>query len=141
MCPSRWAPFPSADARDRNWFKRSGPDRSSKNDGTHMSYILLACIFMGVATFATRAAPFLFGKRLKESKAVAYLGNLLPASIMLILVVYCLKDTKVLNFPFAIPEVVAIGCIIPLHLWKRNSLLSIATGTAIFIGLTLWLTT
>lgn len=101
-----------------------------------MSYILLACILMGLVTFATRAAPFLFGKKLKESKTIAYLGNLLPASIMLILVLYCLKDTIVLSFPFAIPETVAIGCIIPLHLWKRNSLLSIFAGTAIFIGLT-----
>ena len=102
------------------------------------TYLLLACILMSLATFATRAAPFLFGGKFKENKTLLYVGNLLPASIMLILVVYCLQDSKSL---FALPEMAAIGFIIPLHLWKRNALLSIVTGTAVFIGLTLWLST
>lgn len=101
-----------------------------------MSYLFAACLMMGGATFLTRLAPFLVGKKLKESQMIAYIGAMLPASIMLLLVIHCLKDT---TWDLAIPEAAAIAVLIPLHLWKRNSLLSILAGTAIFIALRLLL--
>ena len=49
------------------------------------------------------------------------------------LVVYCLKDVSVLTAPFGIPEI--LGCVIvaALHIWKRNSLLSIGVGTVCYM--------
>ncbi|MCI5862287.1 MAG: AzlD domain-containing protein, partial [Lachnospiraceae bacterium] len=38
-------------------------------------------------------------------------------------------NTNVLSGSHGIPEAVAIGIIIVLHLWKRNMLISIAGGT------------
>jgi len=49
------------------------------------------------------------------------------------LVVYCLKDVQLLTSPHGIPEAIAIVAVILLHLWKRNSLLSIGGGTVLYM--------
>ena len=45
------------------------------------------------------------------------------------LLVYCLKDVSVTSFPFGLPELFACAIVVLLHIWKRNSLLSIGCGT------------
>ena len=51
------------------------------------------------------------------------------------LVVYCMKDVTLTAAPSGIPA--AIGCLIVavLHIWKRNSLLSIGVGTGCYMRL------
>ena len=49
------------------------------------------------------------------------------------LVVYCLKDISLLHAPFGLPELAAAGLVAILHIWKRNTLLSIAVGTAFYM--------
>ena len=51
------------------------------------------------------------------------------------LVVYCLKDTTVLSWPYGIPELLACIVVVLLHLWRKNTLLSIAVGTACYMVL------
>lgn len=51
------------------------------------------------------------------------------------LVVYCLKNVNVLSFPYGLPELVSIICVVALHLWKRNTLLSILIGTVCYMSL------
>ena len=83
---------------------------------------------------ATRFLPFLvFGEKKETPKLITYLGQVLPFAIMGMLVVYCLKDVKFLEAPFGAPEI--LGCVIValLHLWKRNSLLSIGVGTVAYM--------
>ena len=85
---------------------------------------------MGRIDGALRFAPFLiFGRGKETSPPVTYLGKVLPFAIMGMLVVYCLKDVSLTATPFGIPE--ALGCLIvaALHIWKRNTLLSIAAAT------------
>ncbi len=65
-----------------------------------------------------------------------YLGQVLPAAIIGMLVVYCLKDTKFLSAPFGVPELVAGLLVVGLHVWKRNILLSILAGTVAYMLLT-----
>lgn len=87
-----------------------------------------------LVTAALRFLPFLiFGENRKTPPVVAYLGQVLPYAIMGMLVVYCLKDVSVISAPFGIPE--AIGCIVVagLHIWKRNTLLSIGAGTVVYM--------
>ena len=93
-------------------------------------YVLVAA----AVTAALRFAPFLIFGRGKETPAlVLYLGKVLPFAIMGMLVVYCMKDVSFLSAPFGIPE--AIGCLIvaALHVWKRNTLLSIGAGTVCYM--------
>ena len=52
-----------------------------------------------------------------------------------LLVVYCLKDINIIKFPYGIPELISIAVIVVLHIIKRNVLISIGTGTIIYMFL------
>ena len=87
-------------------------------------------VVMTLVTMATRFLPFLiFGENRKTPPLITYLGKVLPCAVMGLLVVYCLKDTSFLSAPFGLPELIGIAIVALLHLWKRNSLLSIGAGT------------
>ena len=96
------------------------------------SVLLIAVI--ALVTAGLRFLPFLvFGENRKTPPLVSYLGQVLPFAIMGMLVVYCLKDVSFTDAPFGIPEV--IGCVVVtlLHIWKRNTLLSIGAGTLCYM--------
>ena len=87
-----------------------------------------------LVTMSTRFLPFLiFGEKRKTPELVLYLGKVLPCAIMGMLVVYCLKEVKPLVYPYGIPELLGILFVAGLHLWKRNSLLSIGAGTVFYM--------
>ena len=89
---------------------------------------------VAVFTYLTRAAAFLlFGGKRAVPPAVRYLGIVLPAAIIAILVIYCLKGIQPLTWPHGLPELIGVACVALLHLWKRNNLLSIGAGTVIYM--------
>lgn len=98
-------------------------------------YILAALlVFFGV-TFALRALPFLIVDRLRTSRAVEYLGAHLPVGIMLILVIYTLRETPLTAAPHGLPELCALAVTVGLHLWRGSHILSILAGTGAYVGL------
>ena len=98
-----------------------------------MHDILLIAVAV-LVTMATRFLPFLiFGEKRKTPPIIEYLGKVLPCAIMGMLVVYCLKDVSFLSAPFGLPELIACVVVAVLHVWKRNSLLSIGGGTVCFM--------
>ena len=50
-----------------------------------------------------------------------------------LLVVYCLKNVSLTAGSHGIPEAIAIAVVVALHLWKRQTLLSIAGGTVVYM--------
>ena len=97
-------------------------------------FIMILAVALG--TMATRFTPFfLFPENKKPPQVVIYLGKVLPASMMGLLVVYCLKGVSVFKGSHGIPEFVAIIVIVVLHKWKNNVLLSIAVSTAVYMFL------
>ncbi len=87
-----------------------------------------------LVTMATRFLPFLiFGSGRKTPPIITYLGKVLPYAIMGMLVVYCMKDVAFLSPPYGIPELLGCLAVALLHLWKRNSLLSIGVGTVFYM--------
>ena len=87
-----------------------------------------------LVTMATRFLPFLiFGEKRKTPPIIEYLGTVLPCAIMGMLVVYCLKDISLFSSPFGLPELIACAVVAALHVWKRNSLLSIGGGTVLYM--------
>lgn len=91
-------------------------------------------LLVALVTVFTRAAPFLlFRDQNKTPKFVFYLGKVLPLAIMGMLIVYCLKGSSFTRFPFALPELIAVAAVVVLHLWKRNNLISIIGGTAVYM--------
>lgn len=85
-------------------------------------------------TTALRFLPFLiFRKNRKTPPMIQHLGQVLPYSIMGMLVVYCLKGVSFLSAPYGLPEVISCGVVAALHIWKRNTLISIGAGTVCYM--------
>lgn len=51
------------------------------------------------------------------------------------LVVYCLKDVSFVQKDYGLPEMIAVIATALIHVLKRNMMLSIALGTAIYMVL------
>ena len=94
------------------------------------SAVLIAV--MSAVTVLLRALPFLVFRK-KVPAYVSYLGRVLPPAIIGMLVIYCLKDTAVTAAPFGAPELIAGALIVILQAWKRSTLLSILSGTAVYM--------
>lgn len=90
--------------------------------------ILAICIMAGI-TFILRSMSFVLFTHGKTPKYISFLGKYLPFSIIGMLVIYCLKNVSLIRSPYGIPEIVAVALVALLHLWKRNTLLSILVGT------------
>ncbi len=98
------------------------------------SLILIGLIALG--TQITRALPFILFPESKETpRYIIYLGKVLPYAAMGLLVVYCIKNVSFLVSPYGFPEAIAILCVVILHLWKNNTLLSIGGGTVVYMVL------
>ena len=96
---------------------------------------IVTILIAGFATVLTRFLPFVIFKGKKTPKALDYLGFALPCSVFGMLLVYCLKDTVVTSFPFALPEVLGLAVTSAIYLWKKNTLISIAAGTVFYMFL------
>ncbi len=95
---------------------------------------ILTIAILALGTMATRFLPFLIFRDNKPTpKYIQYLGKALPAAIFGMLVVYCLKSVNVLAYSYGLPELIAIALTVALHLWKRQTLLSIAGGTVCYM--------
>jgi branched-subunit amino acid transport protein AzlD len=98
-----------------------------------MTYFVLVCLVMGLVTYFTRALPFLFFSARKPPELMDFLQKYLPAVVMAILVFSMYKDIDFSAAPYGIPALVAGAITALLHLWKRNVLLSIGAGTAVYM--------
>ena len=94
----------------------------------------LLVLTMAVVTALLRFLPFLIwnGKR-KTPAYILFLGKYLPYAIMGMLVVYCLKGVELTTFPHGLPELISVVAVALLHIWKKNTLLSIIGGTVLYM--------
>ena len=101
------------------------------NDPLH-SILIIAV--MAVVTALLRCLPFfIFSGKRSTSPFVAYLGAYLPYAMMGMLLIYCFKGVSFSAAPFGAPELLAGLVVVGLHIWKRNSLLSIGLGTVCYM--------
>ena len=99
----------------------------------NMHAFLIVLICAGV-TIGLRAMPFLFfGGKNGVPRLIERLGHMLPAAIMAALVVYCLKGVPFGAFADGVKQLIAAAVVVALHIWRRNTLLSIAAGTAVYM--------
>ena len=100
---------------------------------TDLRAALLVAV-VALVTMLLRFLPFwIFGENRTTPPLIAYLGQVLPFAIMGMLVVYCLKDVTLTSAPFGIPELIGCALVALLHIWKRNTLLSIGAGTVCYM--------
>lgn len=96
---------------------------------------VITILVVVAGTMMTRFLPFLiFPEGKTPPKYITYLGTVLPYAVIGLLVVYCLKDAVFATF-HGLPELIAIVFIFVLHKWKKNTLLSIAGGTVLYMVL------
>ena len=99
-----------------------------------LSQQLITVLMIVIGTLITRALPFIVIPSGKPTpKFLKYLGNYLPGAVFAMLVVYCLKGVNLLSGSHGIPEAVALIAVIVIHLWKRQMLISISTGTVLYM--------
>ncbi len=98
--------------------------------------VLAMILVIALVTAGLRFLPFwVFGRGRKVPGFVGYLGRVLPYAIMAMLVVYCLKGVSLVKAPFGLPELISVVLVAVIHVWKRNTLLSIVCGTGCYMVL------
>ncbi len=99
---------------------------------TLQALVIAGAVTLG--TVITRFLPFLlFPDNKPVPKVVEYLGRTLPAAMMGLLLVYCLRNVSIASAPHGLPELISLAVLTALHLWKRNVLLSIGAGTVLYM--------
>ena len=103
-------------------------------------YFLIMTLVCGVVTIALRAFPFvMFSGNRPVPPLIKYIGKVLAPAAIAMLVIYCYCSSyRNTSFPaggYGIPEAAASVAVVLLQLWKRNPLLSIITGTIIYMVL------
>lgn len=98
------------------------------------TYTVTVMVVIALITLATRAFPFIvFGSKREVSERVLYIGRVLPPAVIAVLVVYCLRNITPLTAPHGLPELISVGLIIAFHLWKKNTILSVLSGTVCYM--------
>lgn len=98
--------------------------------------ILLMIAVPTVCTFFLRVFPFLvFSGGRKMPDWLQRLGQALPAAIMAVLIVYCLKDVGTDMVSIGIPKLLAVLLVAVSYKWKHNTFLSICMGTGVYMSL------
>ena len=97
----------------------------------HAVLVITVC---ALVTLALRALPFVcFGGKRGMPRRIVRLGSVLPPAIMAALVVYCLKGVPYGSLGEGLCQLAAALAVVALHVWKRNTLLSIGAGTALYM--------
>ena len=98
------------------------------------AYLWSAVAVIALVTAAIRFLPFwVFRGGRPVPPMVEKLGRVLPAASMGMLVVYCLKDVSFSALDGWVPALGACVVTVALHVWKRNTLLSIIAGTVCYM--------
>ncbi len=98
------------------------------------TYSIIAIAVAAICTFATRLVPFaLFGGKKEVPSVITYLGKVLPPAIIATLIIYCVRSVDFTASPHGAAEIIAIVVTALLHIWKKNTLISIGGGTILYM--------
>ena len=84
-------------------------------------------------TFLIRALPFLVFKKRQMPAFIKEIADKLPPAIIAVLEIYSLKAPLTVHGTETKAAAIAIAGVVILHLWKRNTLLSVAAGTVLYM--------
>lgn len=100
--------------------------------------ILAIALTAAAVTILLRSVPFLLFREGKPlPPVISYISRMMSPAVIALLTVYCfgchLRDRTPAAHGFGIAEFTAAAVVIGLQLWKRNPLLSILAGTAVYM--------
>ena len=97
---------------------------------------IITVIVIVFGTMLTRFLPFvIFPAGKSTPKYIQFLGKYLSGAVFGLLVVYCLKNINIFSGSHGFPELIAVLSVIIIHLWKKQMLFSIITGTVVYMVL------
>jgi len=101
--------------------------------------LILFFAVMGLATFITRAAPFVLLKSHQDSRLLLHFGRVLPVMILMVLVGFGVIG--LLDAQGSRQALLAIAMVITtlVHLIFRQTMVSILLGTAVYVLGIQWL--
>jgi len=99
------------------------------------TYALGALAAMAAVTFGLRALPFLAARFLQSHPMVQRLGRFLPLAIMTLLLLHTVVGNARQNPSGPWAEVAAVAMVVALQWWRKQALLSILAGTALYVFL------
>ncbi|MGX7091714.1 branched-chain amino acid transporter permease [Hutsoniella sourekii] len=96
----------------------------------------LTAIIIALGVLLTRFLVFwIFPAHKEPPQWIAYLGSVLPPAAISLIVLYALKDTRLLTYPYGIPQIISVLAVVFCQAWKRNTLISIFVGTLLYMFL------
>ena len=98
-----------------------------------MGKMIAAVAVMALVTAALRFLPFMAFAGRKTPAVITYLGKVLPYAVMGMLVVYCLRGVDVRSVSGFLPELIAGAVVVGSYVWRRNTLVSIISGTVCYM--------
>lgn len=66
-------------------------------------------------------------------EAFTVLGRILPPAMIGSLVIYCVRQINIKEPRSVLTELLGLALVAVLHLWKRNTVISIVGGTAFYM--------
>ena len=98
--------------------------------------LLLTILISALVTWLIRISAFvLFPAGRKVPGFITWLGAQLPRATMAMLLIYCLKGVSFTQVPDWAPALIAVAVTAGLHVWKKQMILSIVGGTAVYMVL------
>ena len=97
-----------------------------------IEYLLGAILVMAISTYFTRLTPFLMFTPGKENAKLNFVAKNTPPMVMMILVIYMLKEVDYLSTEIFY-TLFALAVTVGLQILKRNALLSIVSGTIVYM--------
>ena len=97
--------------------------------------ITLIILAMAGVTYLTRALPFFIFKKVSEHPIILFLGDYFPPAVLTLLVIYSLKSVEWAQSPYGLPELTCVALVAIVHLIFKNALISIASGTVIYMAI------
>lgn len=94
---------------------------------------LLLIAVIALTTALVRFLPFLVFSAGRTPAFVTYLGKVLQAAAIGMLVVYCFKHVSLGSALGFLPDLLAGGAVVASYLWKRSAVLSITLGTLCYM--------
>ena len=103
-----------------------------------LNFIIIVIFVCALMIFAERAFPFILFSKTNPPKIIKIIQKFIPTMVISCLLVYCLKDVTFtdqngLYLKGFIPSFSALFVTLGLQLWKKNTLLSILSGTVLYM--------
>lgn len=95
----------------------------------------IAALIMAAVTFGLRAFPFVARGFIAHHKRIQILGQRLPVAMMVLLTLYAMNVHNWNQPSDGYAQLMAVAVVAVLQLWLRQALLSILSGTLVYMAL------